>query len=123
MPQGATCQQHHANLLCSQAWQAVCARVLDPEQPFELHQQLFAAIYSAWDEQQHGPPPVWVPDARQVAATNIARFMSRFHVSAVPGARWLGGQQSSHTACVLTARRVGKFTCTGRHALGRPTHG
>jgi hypothetical protein len=66
-----------------QAWQTVCTRVLDPEQPFELHQQLFAAIYSTWDEQQHGPPPVWVPDARQVAATNIARFMNRFHVSIV----------------------------------------
>jgi hypothetical protein len=52
-----------------------------PEQPFELHKQLFAAIYSSWSEDRLGPAPVWVPDVQQVQHTNIARFMNRFHVS------------------------------------------
>jgi len=55
--------------------------VLRPEQPFELHQRLFSAIYSSWPEEQLGPAPVWVPDTQQVQQTNIARFMARFHVS------------------------------------------
>jgi acetyl-CoA synthetase len=64
-----------------QAWQQVCTQVLRPEQPFELHKQLFAAIYSSWSEERLGPAPVWVPDAHQVQQTNIACFMDRFHVS------------------------------------------
>lgn len=55
--------------------------MLRPEQPFELHQQLYAATYGSWNEAQHGPAPVWVPEPQQVQHTNIGRFMRRFHVS------------------------------------------
>ena len=80
-----------------QAWQQTCANGLRPDQPFELHQQLFAAIYSSWSEERFGPPPVWVPDVQQVQETNIARFMKHFHVSG----SWHAVRRSS--CCCLEA--------------------
>jgi hypothetical protein len=51
-----------------------------PEQPFELHQQLYAAVYASWRASERGPAPVWVPDQRTVQQTNVARFMETFQV-------------------------------------------
>lgn len=79
------------SLACLQAWQQLCADVLRPDQPLELHQRLFSAIYSSWSEEQLGPAPVWVPDTQQVQQTNIARFMARFHVSQSTRV-WYAGQ-------------------------------
>lgn len=59
----------------------LCSELLVPEQPFELHQQLYAAVYASWDVSQHGPAPVWVPDQQTVHQTNAARFMQHFQVS------------------------------------------
>jgi hypothetical protein len=48
--------------------------------PFEVHQLLFQAVYSGWDRDRLGPPPVWVPSREEVADTNLARFMAGFRV-------------------------------------------
>lgn len=63
-----------------QAWQQLTRDVLRPEQPFELHQSLHAAVFAGWDDRVLGPPPVWVPSADVVAGTNLAAFMDRFEV-------------------------------------------
>jgi hypothetical protein len=66
-----------------QAWARLCREMLVPEQPFELHQQLYAAVYASWPVSERGPAPVWVPDQHTVQQTNAARFMRHFQVSIV----------------------------------------
>jgi hypothetical protein len=56
--------------------------VLRPEQPFQLHQALHAAVFAGWDERVLGPAPIWVPTAADVAGTNVQAFMDRFEVGA-----------------------------------------
>ncbi|WIA40404.1 hypothetical protein OEZ86_013761 [Tetradesmus obliquus] len=62
----------------SQAWAQLCSELLVPEQPLELHQQLYAAVYASWDVSARGPAPVWVPDQHTVQQSNTARFMQHF---------------------------------------------
>ena len=64
--------------------------MLRPEQPFELHQSLHAAVFKGWDKRVLGPPPVWVPSAADVAGTNVAAFMDRFQVAAMRSGRGAG---------------------------------
>lgn len=63
-----------------QVWNRLCKEVLLPDQPFELHQQLYAAAYANWHAAERGPAPVWQPDPLGAADTNLARFMAKFQV-------------------------------------------
>eukprot|EP00878_Enallax_costatus_P004979 GHUV01005236.1.p1 GENE.GHUV01005236.1~~GHUV01005236.1.p1 ORF type:complete len:456 (+),score=84.21 GHUV01005236.1:211-1578(+) len=64
-----------------QAWSRLCQERLRPDQPFELHRQLYAAIYDSWQTQLYGPAPVWIPQQQDINSTNIARFMSTLEAS------------------------------------------
>ncbi|KAK9822001.1 hypothetical protein WJX81_007477 [Elliptochloris bilobata] len=61
-----------------QVWQRVSKEVLQPDDPFALHQLLYKATYHAWQPTQQGPPPAWLPTADSVADTNLAAFMQTF---------------------------------------------
>lgn len=63
-----------------QAWSRLCQERLRPDQPFELHAQLYAAVYAAWKSQLYGPAPVWVPQQQDKCSTNIAKFMTDLEV-------------------------------------------
>jgi hypothetical protein len=67
-----------------QAWSYIRREVLRPEQPFELHQQLFEAVYHSWQPDIQGPAPVWSPQQQDILQTNVARFMSVFQVGCKP---------------------------------------
>jgi acetyl-CoA synthetase len=59
----------------SEAWRLLASEHLTPTQPFAVHRLLFDRVYAGWDESK-GPRPAWVPDPKQVGASNIGRMMS-----------------------------------------------
>lgn len=82
-----TCLLGHCDsnkgLLILQAWSRLCQERLRPDQPFEMHRQLYAAIYDSWQTQLYGPAPVWIPQQQDINSTNLARFMSTLEVGSL----------------------------------------
>lgn len=63
-----------------QAWSRASRALLKPHHPFGLHQILWRRIYErgGWNEEQSGPPPLWLPTQQEGQATNVWRFLQRF---------------------------------------------
>ena len=59
----------------SEAWQ-VLLTVLGPELDFRVHEELFHATYSAWNEDERGPTPCWFPTRAHQENSSVARFMT-----------------------------------------------
>jgi acetyl-CoA synthetase len=55
------------------AWHDAISTVLTPDVPFEVHREVFDAIFADWDDTR-GPQPAWSPDAAEADATNIMAF-------------------------------------------------
>ena len=60
-------------------WRAVSKDLLrpPPENPFELHQLPYDAVYDAWDVSVLGPRPVWIPTA-EVRRARLSACVQRF---------------------------------------------
>ena len=56
------------------AWRRICADILRPEHPFDVHLRAHAAVFANWDASKR-PAPVWVPDLESIAQTNLAALM------------------------------------------------
>jgi acetyl-CoA synthetase len=67
-----------------ECWQYLAQQVLKPTHPFSLHQLLYEIVFSDWNVRQ-GPPPVWLPSAEQIQATNIAALMRDLNLSSYAG--------------------------------------
>ncbi|GER50673.1 acetyl-coenzyme A synthetase [Striga asiatica] len=57
-------------------WRRIMGRkLLKPWDPHSIHQLLYYAVYSNYDESLHGPPPYWFPSLNQSKNTNLGRLM------------------------------------------------
>ncbi|CAA0818414.1 Probable acyl-activating enzyme 18- peroxisomal [Striga hermonthica] len=57
-------------------WRSIMDRkLLKPWDPHSLHQLVYYAVYSNYDESLHGPPPYWFPSLNQSKNTNLGRLM------------------------------------------------
>ena len=56
------------------AWRWICAEILRPQQPFEVHLRAHEAVFRKWDASKR-PAPVWVPDPESITQTNLAKLM------------------------------------------------
>ena len=65
-----------ADVAAPQLWRRISGEVLAPDVPFPVHRFLFERVYATWDWDD-GPPPAWLPDEEEAAATNIGRLMQR----------------------------------------------
>ena len=57
-----------------EAWRLLSSH-LSPAHPFAVHETLYRANYSSWNEAEHGPPPSTLPDPIAVKNTAAADFM------------------------------------------------
>ena len=48
-----------------------------------MHQYVHQVVFQQWDEEQQGPPPVWVPSDEEKSQTNISALMPGDDFSAV----------------------------------------
>ena len=76
-------------------WMHLAKSILRPEHPFELHQLLHRLCFADWNEQEKGPPPCWVPTARDIETSNLGphlhgRHFSAFHAATVQDPEWFG---------------------------------
>ncbi|XP_047325723.1 probable CoA ligase CCL12 [Impatiens glandulifera] len=60
-------------------------RLLRPSFPHSLHQLVYYAVYSNYDESSSGPPLYWFPSLYEAEMTNLGRIMETY------GPRVLGG--------------------------------
>lgn len=58
-----------------QAWSEATARILHKETRFEAHQQASHLIFSSWDVNSRGPPPLWIPSHDDIQETNLYKFI------------------------------------------------
>ena len=56
------------------AWRRICAEILRPEQPFEVHLRAHGALFAKWDTSQR-LAPVWTPTPEVIEETNLAKLM------------------------------------------------
>ena len=63
------------SLTYTQTWQRVSKYALHPNTPFAVHKLVAAAVFHDWDEQTHGPHPLWYPVPSAASRTNLATFM------------------------------------------------
>ncbi|MCL6436141.1 MAG: AMP-binding protein, partial [Leptolyngbyaceae cyanobacterium HOT.MB2.61] len=79
-------QMNHwlASLPATECWQQFMQQILQPDHPFALHQLLYKITFSDWNPVQQGPPPVWIPSAEQIQATNIAALIRDIGVHSYP---------------------------------------
>ena len=64
-------------------WQWLIKNILSPKIPFSLHRYVHQTLFQQWDEEQQGPPPVWVPSDEEKSQTNISALMPGDDFSAV----------------------------------------
>ncbi|XP_042382139.1 probable acyl-activating enzyme 17, peroxisomal [Zingiber officinale] len=57
-----------------EAWDAISKQLLSPRLPFPLHQMLYYGCYRGF---RPDPPPAWLPDKENAAATNIGRVLQK----------------------------------------------
>ncbi|NJO43228.1 MAG: AMP-binding protein [Cyanobacteria bacterium RU_5_0] len=62
-----------------ECWQHLTHHLLKPDYPFSLHQLLYESTFADWDFGQ-GLPPVWLPSAEHIQATNIAALMRNLDI-------------------------------------------
>ena len=57
--------------LSSEKWRQISKQLLNPQQPFPVHQLLFKKTY------QHSKEPnfIWVPSQQEIEQTNLYKYM------------------------------------------------
>ncbi|MBM4376843.1 MAG: AMP-binding protein [Deltaproteobacteria bacterium] len=55
-------------------WRHASKEVLGPAHPFEVHRLVHAWVFEGHPASD-GPPPIWVPGARELTSSNLARAM------------------------------------------------
>ncbi len=58
-------------------WQSVSKKVLKTTDAFAAHLKIFDWIYTDWNAQKQGPPPVWIPDLSEIPNTHLAQVSSQ----------------------------------------------
>ena len=70
----AAIEQGAAEADPEKAWRRICAEILRPEQPFEVHLRAHGALFAKWDTSQR-LAPVWTPTPEVIEETNLAKLM------------------------------------------------
>ncbi|MHC4799681.1 MAG: AMP-binding protein, partial [Planctomycetota bacterium] len=60
------------SLSAMETWQRISRHILQPGDPFDVHQYVHAAVFADWDPAM-GPAPAWIPD--QTDSANISWLM------------------------------------------------
>ncbi|XP_024399101.1 probable CoA ligase CCL12 isoform X2 [Physcomitrium patens] len=58
-------------------WQRISQELLQPEQPFPLHQLMYYSTYRDWDTTTLGPPLGWIPTPEIARQSNLGRLLER----------------------------------------------
>lgn len=72
-----------ATLPAQECWQFLSHHLLQPSQPFALHQHLYHLTFADWETNQQ-PPSAWIPSDEQIQSTHIAALMRELHLCSYP---------------------------------------
>jgi acetyl-CoA synthetase len=72
-----------ATLSASDCWKRLTQQLLQPDDPFALHDLLYTTTFSDWDVSQ-GTPPAWFPEPAQIQQTNLAALMRSLQINSYP---------------------------------------
>ena len=57
--------------LCSEKWRQISKQLLNPQQPFKVHEYLFKKTYQGSKE----PNFIWIPSQKEIEGTNLYKYM------------------------------------------------
>jgi acetyl-CoA synthetase len=69
-----------ASLPAPECWSTISRELLSPDVPFEVHLELYDAVFVGWKDAD-GPRPAWLPTDESIAGTNIGRALADLGLS------------------------------------------
>jgi acetyl-CoA synthetase len=84
-----------------QAWKTISQSILQSRYPFKLHHDLFERIFPNWHENP-ASAPAWMPNAREIATSNLYRLMTELNITTLPAFRqWAHTQYADFWQCMI----------------------